>query len=116
MACGTPVIGSDVGGIKYTVKDGETGFLVPPHDPQALAAAIRQGIACPEKYEMLCSNAIRRVNQCFTWEFVAREADRLYAKVTAKKYLRPAYLLKLRRTNTRRLKYSQSNAIVYATH
>ncbi|WP_138477008.1 glycosyltransferase [Dyadobacter bucti] len=114
MACGTPVIGSDVGGIKYTVKDGETGFLVPPHDPQALAAAIRQGIACPEKYGMLCSNAIRRVNQFFTWEFVASEADRLYAKVTAEKYLQPAYLLKLKRKNTIRLKYSQSNATVYA--
>ena len=36
MACGTPVIGSNVGGIKYSVIDGKTGFLVPPHDPVAL--------------------------------------------------------------------------------
>ena len=37
MACGTPVIGSSVGGIKYSVADGETGYLVPPRDPYALA-------------------------------------------------------------------------------
>ncbi|HEU4632919.1 MAG TPA: glycosyltransferase, partial [Flavisolibacter sp.] len=34
MACGTPVIGADVGGIKFSVKDGETGYLIPPKDPQ----------------------------------------------------------------------------------
>src|SRR5918993_18914 len=37
MACGTPVIGSNVGGIKYSVRDGETGYLVPPRDPDLLA-------------------------------------------------------------------------------
>ena len=33
MACGTPVVGARVGGIKYSVVDGRTGFLVPPNDP-----------------------------------------------------------------------------------
>src|SRR5699024_9529423 len=37
MACATPVIGSDTGGIRYSVRDGETGFLVPPRDPDRLA-------------------------------------------------------------------------------
>ncbi len=32
MACGIPVIGSDVGGIKFSVCDGTTGYLIPPHD------------------------------------------------------------------------------------
>ncbi|MFN3403070.1 MAG: glycosyltransferase [Cytophagaceae bacterium] len=36
MACGTPVIGSNVGGIKYSVEHGRTGFLVPPDDPEIL--------------------------------------------------------------------------------
>src|SRR5690606_16909161 len=37
MACGTPVIGSNVGGIKYSVADGKTGFLVEPKKPAELA-------------------------------------------------------------------------------
>jgi D-inositol-3-phosphate glycosyltransferase len=37
MACGTPVIASKVGGLTFTVRDGDTGFLVPNDDPQALA-------------------------------------------------------------------------------
>jgi D-inositol-3-phosphate glycosyltransferase len=37
MACSTPVIGADVGGIRYSVAHGETGLLVPPKDPLAVA-------------------------------------------------------------------------------
>ncbi|NLD70490.1 MAG: glycosyltransferase family 1 protein, partial [Limnobacter sp.] len=40
MACARPVVGSAVGGIKYSVDDGVTGLLVPPRDPAALAAAL----------------------------------------------------------------------------
>ena len=38
MACGTPVVGANVGGIKFTVRDGETGYLVPPDNPDALGS------------------------------------------------------------------------------
>ena len=40
MACGTPVIASQVGGLSFTVQDGVTGFLVPDRDPPALAEKI----------------------------------------------------------------------------
>jgi glycosyltransferase involved in cell wall biosynthesis len=39
-ACGTPVVGSDVGGIPEALDDGRTGLLVPPDDPNALAKAL----------------------------------------------------------------------------
>lgn len=97
MACGTPVIGSAVGGIKYTVKDHETGFLVPPHDPEALALAVREGISCPDKYRALCRNALARVNAHFTWSYVARKADQLYRHVGRRLLSQPAiYMLHMR--------------------
>jgi len=45
MACGTPVIGSEVGGIKFTVADGETGFLVPAKSPVVLAEQMERLVA-----------------------------------------------------------------------
>jgi D-inositol-3-phosphate glycosyltransferase len=39
MACGTPVIASEVGGLAFLVQDGETGFHVPNQEPEALADA-----------------------------------------------------------------------------
>src|SRR5919112_5466775 len=49
MACGAPVIGSRVGGIAFTVADGETGFLVPPRDPEALCARLAEILRDPER-------------------------------------------------------------------
>ena len=82
MACGTPVIGSNVGGIKYSVKHNSTGFLVPAHNPIALAQAIERGISDPVLYKHLCKKALKRVNKMFTWECVAKKANVLYESLT----------------------------------
>ena len=42
LAVGTPVISTAVGGVGEVVRDGENGLLVPPRDPDALAAAVRR--------------------------------------------------------------------------
>jgi len=41
MACGTPVVASETGGLAFLVRDGETGFHVPTGDPEALAERLR---------------------------------------------------------------------------
>ena len=81
MACGTPVIGADVGGIRYSVLEGTTGYLVPPNDPQALAGRAAQLLLHPERSRELGRNGIRRVRSHFTWQRVARSLDGFYAGV-----------------------------------
>ena len=83
MACGTPVIGSNVGGIKFTVKDGETGYLVPPKDPTALAFKIAMLQSNTALLKRMQSNALKWVHQSFTWKKVATSVAALYEKVLA---------------------------------
>lgn len=81
MACGTPVIGANVGGIKFTVRDGETGYLVPPNDPDAVAARIAHLYDHPQLLDVFRRQAIRRANDLFTWQSVGAEIARLYEDV-----------------------------------
>ncbi|MDB5350188.1 MAG: hypothetical protein JWN86_1435 [Planctomycetota bacterium] len=82
-ACGTPVIGAAVGGIKTTVVDGETGYLVPPRDPDALADRLARIYRHPELLQYLGRQAMRRANAMFTWESVAVAIARTYGEVCA---------------------------------
>lgn len=81
MACGTPVVGSDVGGIRYSVRDGETGFLVPPHEPMALAHKLEHLHANPSLARAMGRAGIRRARSLFTWERVTRELVDVYRQV-----------------------------------
>lgn len=83
MACGTPVIGTNVGGIKFTVRDGETGYLVPPRDPEALAERLAYLYRHPTLLGVLSRQAIRRANDLFTWRKVADAMAALYEEVLA---------------------------------
>jgi glycosyltransferase involved in cell wall biosynthesis len=53
MAAGLPVVASAVGGVVEEVLDGVTGFVVPPRDPRAFAAALRQLLTDKELRERL---------------------------------------------------------------
>ncbi|MGE5249353.1 MAG: glycosyltransferase [Bacteroidota bacterium] len=81
MACGTPVIGANVGGIKYTVVDQETGYLVPPNDPEAIGERLIELYRDPEKSRRLGAQASARVNEVFTWWRVSEMMSELYAEV-----------------------------------
>jgi glycosyltransferase involved in cell wall biosynthesis len=71
-ACGTPVIAANSPGIRESVIDGETGFLVPHDDPHAMAAAMRGLVQSPELVNVL-GGAGRRFAESFTWERAAAE-------------------------------------------
>ena len=81
MACGTPVVGSAVGGIKFSVRDGETGYLVPPNDPSAVAERVAHLYRHPKLLAVLGRQAVRRVADLFTWERVANALDAVYEEV-----------------------------------
>lgn len=61
MACGIPVVSTPVGAIGELVQDGDTGRLVPPADPVALAAAIADLLDRPEERARLAGNGLARV-------------------------------------------------------
>lgn len=81
MACGTPVAGADVGGIRFSVADGVTGVLVPPRDPEALAARLAEMLRDPVRLRELGRNGVRRVQAQFTWQKVARSIAGLYEQI-----------------------------------
>jgi D-inositol-3-phosphate glycosyltransferase len=79
MACGTPVIASDVGGLPYTVQDGKTGYLVPQGDPEALAEKIALVLSNPALARQLGTNG-RTFAQDYRWELIASQVDQLYQR------------------------------------
>jgi glycosyltransferase involved in cell wall biosynthesis len=81
MACARPVIGSEVGGIKSTVVDGVTGFLIPSRDPQAVAERLATLEHHPELACAMGEQGLRRAYQHYTWRIVARQAAAIYSAV-----------------------------------
>lgn len=91
MACSTPVIGSAVGGIKHTVVDGVTGYLVPPNQPQALAERLAWLCRHPRLAQRLGWAGMRRAYQHYTWRHVAAQLQQIYEEAadSAPNYLVP---------------------------
>jgi glycosyltransferase involved in cell wall biosynthesis len=81
MACGTPVLGSRVGGIPYTVRDGVTGWLVPPRDPVAIAD--RLGWIGDRRHDLgrFRAAAVRHVHASFRWADVGEQLDAVLREV-----------------------------------
>jgi hypothetical protein len=83
MACGCPVIGAAVGGIRSTVVDSVTGFLVPPDDPVALAERLARFACNPQLARAFGRAGMRRVRAHYTWGHVAAELARVYGTLGA---------------------------------
>lgn len=83
MACGRPVIGSAVGGIPFTIAGGETGYLVPPRNPVALADRLHALLSDTDQRERMGRAARVRVEREFTWPLVAQRTAALYDALLA---------------------------------
>jgi glycosyltransferase involved in cell wall biosynthesis len=81
MACARPVVGADVGGIRYSVVDGKTGFLVPPRDPDSLAERLARLARDPALGERMGEAGFERVHTSFTWSRVAHMLEDVYRGV-----------------------------------
>ena len=82
MACGTAVVGSRVGGVPEVVADGETGLLVPPGDPAALAGAINALLADEHRAAQMGLLGRARAGTEFGWASVAAQTVALYTELT----------------------------------
>jgi D-inositol-3-phosphate glycosyltransferase len=77
QACGTPVVAASVGGLRYVVQHGETGFLVDGHDPGDHADRLLQLLRSPERQSDMGIEAARQALR-FTWDVTANEVASVY--------------------------------------
>jgi glycosyltransferase involved in cell wall biosynthesis len=76
MACGLPVVSTNVGGIPYLLEDGKTALLVPPNNAEAMANAVTRLLREPDLALSLARHGRRQV-EAFDWKFVLPQWERL---------------------------------------
>jgi glycosyltransferase involved in cell wall biosynthesis len=81
MACGRPLVGSAVGGLLDTVVPGETGELVAPRDPGALAQALRRLLDDPARRAAYGAAGRRRAVARYGWDRVVARTEDVYRSV-----------------------------------
>ncbi|MEB3284018.1 MAG: glycosyltransferase [Candidatus Sericytochromatia bacterium] len=83
MACGTPVLASDVGGLRHTVVHRETGLLFPVENVEALIQGCEHVLRDDGLRERLSLFAAQTAERCYTWPRVAEQMSRLYSRCLA---------------------------------
>ena len=81
MAAAVPVVATAVGGTPEVVEDDTTGFLVPPAQPAALAAKIRDLLDAPERRRAMGERGAARVRSEFTFAAQAARYEELFARL-----------------------------------
>lgn len=81
MSCGTPIVGTKVGGIPEIIEDGVSGILVPPRDSKKIAQAVISLINDSKKMTVLGKNARQKVIKEFAWRKVAQKTVGVYEEI-----------------------------------
>lgn len=77
MACGTPVIASEVGGLAYLVRDGETGYTIPDQEPETLCEKISWLLNDHELHATMSQRAVEYA-QDYAWEKITKQIVDVY--------------------------------------
>ena len=85
MGAGLPVVGTDVNGINELVINGETGFLVPPKDPAALADGIEKLVRDPDLRRRMGEAGRLRITREFSLENMVRSYEHVYKELVQRK-------------------------------
>ncbi len=80
QACGTPVVGTNVGGIPDIIQDGFNGLLIPAQNSQAIVEAVMKIFKDKNLAQQFTQNALNTV-QRFTWSNIVRQIDDLYQTI-----------------------------------
>lgn len=80
MAAKVPVVGTTVGGIPEIVRNGETGFLIPPNCPEKLADVIIKILKDGKKIEDIVDKAYKFVSENFTIDKMIEDLETVYGK------------------------------------
>lgn len=83
MACGLPVVASAIGGVVDLISDRENGLLFPVDDEKALTETLKVCLSDPQKMAQLGTNALRTIEQNYTWSIVIQRYLNLYEQVMA---------------------------------
>lgn len=81
MASKLSVIASNVGGIPYLIKDGETGFLIPPGDVHELEKKLSELIEDKDLRERIGEEARKKIQVDFNWEAIHEEYEKVFAEI-----------------------------------
>ena len=78
MASGTPVVVSDIPGVREVITEGRNGLLAEPMNPEDIAGKVRLILENPELAERMSQNARKRVEENFTWQQVTEDIEEVY--------------------------------------
>jgi len=78
MACGTPVVATDVDALRDVIEDGETGFLAPFNDIEALSSQILRLLGNEAERTRFAARGLERVESIYNWDTISQEVLNRY--------------------------------------
>ena len=80
QACGAPVVAASAGGLRFVVRDGESGFLIEDHEPERYARAVLRILRDRPLAARLSGGALAQAGR-FTWDATVAEIQEVYREV-----------------------------------